>query len=172
MFHKPIAILVMLCASLPLIAKDLPAIYQDWLDVDVAYIITAPERAQYLQLSSPQQWDKFIEKFWARRDPMPGNSENEFKKEHYRRMAFANQHFAAGHAGWSTDRGRIYIQYGPPDEIEPHHFGDKATVGTRHAYEVWRFNNIEKLHQRVSIRFVDTCDCSDYRLEPGPLSEP
>ena len=63
---------------------------------------------------------KFIEQFWERRNPDPGASENKFKEEHYRRIAYANEHFAASRPGWKTDRGHLYIIYGPPDEIDSH----------------------------------------------------
>jgi GWxTD domain-containing protein len=93
-------------------------VYRRWLDQDVPYIITPEERAAFKQLSNDEERDQFIEAFWQRRDPTPDTLENEFKKEHYRRIAYANEHFGAGVPGWKTDRGRIYIIHGAPDEIE------------------------------------------------------
>ena len=81
--------------------------YTRWLQEDVVYIIAAEERAAFLRLETDDERDDFIEQFWLRRDPTPDTPENEFKDEHYRRIAFANLHFptASGKAGWKTDRG-------------------------------------------------------------------
>ena len=97
--------------------------YKKWLDEDVVYIITDEERAAFKQLSNDEERDNFIEAFWQRRDPTPDTEENEYKEEHYQRIAYANEHFAAGVPGWKTDRGRIYIVYGKPDEIDSHPSG-------------------------------------------------
>src|SRR5262245_29722614 len=94
--------------------------YRTWIDQDVAYIITDDERKAFSRLSNNEERDQFIEQFWLRRDPTPDTVENEYKEEHYRRIAYANEHFASGVAGWRTDRGMIYIKHGPPDEIESH----------------------------------------------------
>ena len=103
--------------------QELGKTYKKWLDEDVRWIITDEERSVFMQLSNDEERDQFIEAFWARRDPTPDTPENEFKEEHYRRIAYANEHFAAGIPGWKTDRGRIYIMYGPADEIESHPSG-------------------------------------------------
>ena len=95
--------------------QELGKTYRKWLDEDVRWIISDEERAAFKQLSNDEERDQFIEAFWQRRDPTPDTEENEFKEEHYQRMAYANEHFAAGIPGWKTDRGRIYIMYGKPD---------------------------------------------------------
>ncbi len=87
------------------------------------YIITPEEKAAFKQLSNDEERDNFIEAFWQRRDPTPDTPENEFKEEHYRRIEYANEHFAAGIPGWKTDRGRMYIKWGPADEVESHPSG-------------------------------------------------
>src|SRR5262249_11814189 len=92
--------------------QELSKPYKKWLDEDVSYIITDEERAAFRQLSNDEERDNFIEAFWQRRDPTPDTEENEFKEEHYQRIAYANEHFAAGVPGWKTDRGRIYIVFG------------------------------------------------------------
>ncbi|MGA7925303.1 MAG: GWxTD domain-containing protein, partial [Candidatus Sulfotelmatobacter sp.] len=92
---------------------ELSKTYKKWLNEDVVWIITDQERAAFKQLSNDEERDNFIEQFWLRRDPTPDTEENEYKEEHYRRIAYANEHFAAGIPGWKTDRGRIYIMYGP-----------------------------------------------------------
>ena len=103
--------------------KELETPYRKWLNEDVAYIITDEERAAFKRLQTDEEREQFIEQFWLRRDPTPDTVENEFKEEHYRRIAYANEHIASGIPGWKTDRGRIYIKYGPPDEIEDHSSG-------------------------------------------------
>ena len=103
--------------------QELSSTYKKWLKEDVRYIITPEEEAAFKQLSNDEERDQFIEQFWLRRDPTPDTPENEFKEEHYRRIAYANEHFAAGIPGWKTDRGRIYIIWGPPDQIESHPTG-------------------------------------------------
>ena len=103
--------------------REMESPYRKWLNEDVSYIITDEERAAFKRLQTDEEREQFIENFWLRRDPTPDTVENEFKEEHYRRIAYANEHFASGVPGWKTDRGRIYIVYGPPDEIEDHSSG-------------------------------------------------
>ena len=105
--------------------QELSKPYKKWLDEDVVYIITDEERAAFKQLSNDEERDNFIEAFWQRRDPTPDTEENEYKEEHYQRIAYANEHYAAGVPGWKTDRGRIYIVFGKPDEIDSHPSGGK-----------------------------------------------
>ena len=103
--------------------QEISKVYKKWLDEDVRWIITDEERGAFKQLSNDEERDQFIEQFWLRRDATPDTAENEYKEEHYRRIAYANEHFAAGVPGWRTDRGRMYIMYGKPDEIEAHPSG-------------------------------------------------
>jgi GWxTD domain-containing protein len=143
-----------------------------WLETDVRWIITDEERSAFKQLSNEEERDQFIEAFWQRRDPTPDTVENEFKEEHYRRMAYANEHFAAGIPGWKTDRGRTYIVFGPPDEIEAHPSGgtyyrpfDEGGGSTAtYPFEDWRYRYIEGIGQEVIVEFVDTCMCGDYHM--------
>src|SRR5690242_8239758 len=152
--------------------NEVSRVYKKWLDEDVRYIITDEERAAFKQLSNDEERDNFIEAFWARRDPTPDTVENEFKEEHYARIAYANEHFAAGIPGWKTDRGRIYIQYGPPDEIESHPSGgtyerpiDEGGGSTStFPFEDWRYRYLEDIGQEIIIEFVDTCMCGDYHM--------
>jgi GWxTD domain-containing protein len=94
-----------------------------WIDEDVSYIISNEERTAWKRLATDEERESFIESFWLRRDPTPDTLDNEFKDDHYERIAYANEHFASGIPGWKTDRGRIYIMYGKPDEIESHPSG-------------------------------------------------
>jgi GWxTD domain-containing protein len=152
--------------------KEVSKVYRKWLDEDVVYIITPEERAAFKQLSNDEERDNFIEAFWARRDPTPDTAENEFKEEHYARIAYANEHFAAGIPGWKTDRGRIYIVYGKPDEIDSHPSGgtyerpmeEGGGETSTYPFEDWRYRYIEGIGQEVMIEFVDTCMCGDYHM--------
>src|SRR5580704_7723427 len=103
--------------------QELGETYKRWLNEDVVYIITPEELSAFKKLSNDEERDQFIEQFWLRRDPTPDTPENEYREEHYRRIAYANEHFAAGIPGWKTDRGRIYIIWGPADQIEAHPAG-------------------------------------------------
>jgi GWxTD domain-containing protein len=146
--------------------------YKKWLDEDVVYIITDEERAAFKQLSNDEERDNFIEAFWQRRDPTPDTEENEYKEEHYQRIAYANEHFAAGVPGWKTDRGRIYIVYGKPDEIESHPSGgtyerpmeEGGGETSTYPFEQWRYRYIEGIGQEIIIEFVDTCMCGEYHM--------
>ena len=136
--------------------------YQKWLTEDVAYIITDEERAAFRQLTTDDKREHFIEQFWLRRDPTPGTTQNEFKEEHYRRTAYANEHFAEKVPGWKTDRGRIYIQYGPPDEIDDHR-GEQPR-----SYQQWRYLFIEGIGNNVVIEFVDTTGTGEFHMTMDP----
>src|SRR5438309_339110 len=152
--------------------QELSKPYKKWLDEDVAYIITDEERAAFKQLSNDEERDNFIEAFWQRRDPTPDTEENEFKEEHYQRIAYANEHFAAGVPGWKTDRGRIYIVFGKADEVESHPSGgtyerpmeEGGGETSTFPFEDWRYRYIEGIGQEVIIEFVDTCMCGDYHM--------
>jgi GWxTD domain-containing protein len=152
--------------------QELSRTYKKWLNEDVVYIITDEERAAFKQLSNDEERDQFIEAFWQRRDPTPDTEENEYKEEHYRRIAYANEHFAAGIPGWKTDRGRIYIMYGPADEIDAHPSGgtyerpmdEGGGETSTFPFEDWRYRYLEGIGQEVIIEFVDTCMCGDYHM--------
>jgi GWxTD domain-containing protein len=162
--------------SLKALYKELSEPDKKWLDEDVKYIITDEEREAFLKLSNDEERDQFIENFWLRRDPTPDTPENEYKEEHYRRIAYANEHFAAGIPGWKTDRGRIYIVFGPADEIDSHPSGgtyDRPSQeggGTTSTYpfEDWRYRYIEGIGNEVIIEFVDQCMCNEYKISTNP----
>ena len=148
--------------------------YTKWLEEDVPYIIDDRERAAFKALRTDEERDHFIEQFWLRRDPTPGTPENEFKDEHYRRIAHANSHFAWRQVpGWKTDRGRIWIVYGPPDEIEFHTSGRPAT-GTEPArdypFEQWLYHQLKGIGANVIVEFDDPHRNGDFRmtLDPNP----
>ena len=155
-------------------AQVLPAPYQKWLDEDVRYLITDQERAEFNKLTTDQQRDKFITDFWERRNPNATPEANPFKEEHYRRLAYVNEQFAARVPGYKTDRGRIYIVYGPPDEREVHPANTSptlppdASLTRRYRNEVWRYNFIQGLGRNIFFDFVDKCDCGEYQLNHDP----
>lgn len=149
--------------------------YKKWLDEDVLYIITEEERAVFKNLSTTEEREQFIEQFWFRRDLDPSTASNEFKEEHYRRIAYANERFTSGLPGWMTDRGRIYIIHGPPDERETHptggtyfreaHEGGGST--STYPFEKWWYRHVEGLGD-VELEFVDPTGSGEYRLALNP----
>ena len=161
--------------------KELESPYKKWLDEDVGYIITVEERQSFKRLSTDDERENFIESFWLRRDPTPDTMENEFKEEHYRRIAYANDRFPSGIPGWKTDRGRIYITFGPPDEIDSHPSGgtydrpeDEGGGSTStFPFEIWRYRYIEGegLGTNVEIEFVDTTMTGEYHITMDPTEK-
>jgi len=153
-------------------SKEIKGPYKKWLDEDVIWIITDEEKQAFKQLSNDEERDSFIEAFWQRRDPTPDTEENEYKEEHYQRIAYANEHFAAGIPGWKSDRGRIYIMYGKADEVESHPSGgtyerpmeEGGGETSTFPFEQWRYRYLEGIGQEVIIEFVDTCMCGDYHM--------
>jgi GWxTD domain-containing protein len=152
--------------------QELSKTYKKWLEEDVVYIISDDEKKAFKQLSNDEERDQFIEAFWQRRDPTPDTEENEFREEHYRRIEYANEHYAAGIPGWKTDRGRIYIMYGAPDEIESHPSGgtyerpmeEGGGETSTYPFEDWRYRYLEGVGQEISIEFVDPCMCGEFHM--------
>ena len=137
------------------VQSDLKPVYQRWLSEDVAYIITPEEKRAFMLLRSDDERERFIEVFWRSRDTNPATSENEYRAEHYGRIAYTNQTFAFGDvAGWQTDRGRIYITFGKPDEI-------RKTASR----EVWIYRYAPGLGHNIEVEFVDAAGTGDYRLQ-------
>ena len=153
--------------------------YKKWLNEDVVYIITPEERTAFKQLSNDEERDQFIEQFWLRRDPTPDTPENEYKEEHYRRIAYADDKFVAGIDGWRTDRGRIYIIWGPPDSIEAHPAGgyyerpmeEGGGTTSTFPFEDWHYRDLAGVGQDVTLEFVDPCMCNEYHLTGDPNEE-
>lgn len=153
--------------------------YKNWLKRDVSYIITPEEKAVFLKLQSNEEKEQFIEQFWKRRDPDPTTPTNEYKEEHYRRIQYANDVFAAGIPGWMTDRGRIYIKFGKPDRIETHpaggpyerpwHEGGGRT--STYPFERWEYRHIEGIGDDIEIEFVDYSGGNLYRISHNPLEK-
>ena len=151
-------------------SKDTP--YNKWLNEDVVYIIDPAERDAFLNLQTDSEREHFIEQFWLRRDPTPGTPENEFKEEHYRRIAYVNDRFGwPAQSGWRTDRGRIYIVYGPPDEIESHPKGRRAqgaAPARNYPFEDWRYRYIQDIGSNVIIEFADEDQTGEFKMTKDP----
>jgi GWxTD domain-containing protein len=156
--------------------NELDSQYKKWLNEDVVYIITPEERSAFIHLSTNEERESFIENFWARRNPDPDSPENTFKEEHYRRIAYANEHYASGIPGWKTDRGRIYIMWGPPDETDSHPSGgtyerppeEGGGETTTYPFEDWRYRYLEGIGENVIIEFVDPTMTGEYHLTMDP----
>jgi GWxTD domain-containing protein len=152
--------------------QELKGTYKTWLNQDASYIISDEERKAFSHLSNDEERDAFIEAFWQRRNPNPDSPENEFREEHYRRIQYANEHYAAGKPGWKTDRGRIYISWGKPDNIDSHPSGgtyertpeEGGGSTSTFPFEVWHYRYLEGVGENVDIEFVDTCQCGDYHF--------
>jgi GWxTD domain-containing protein len=156
--------------------KELDTPYKKWLQEEVPYIISDEERSAFLQLQTNEEREQFIEAFWQRRDPTPDTVENEFKEEHYRRIAYSNERFSSGIPGWRTDRGRIYIIWGPPDEIESHSAGSTynrpMTEGGGqtqvYGFDDWTYHYLEGIGQNITIEFVDPTGTGEYHITMDP----
>ncbi|GAC1658246.1 MAG: hypothetical protein NVS9B15_19810 [Acidobacteriaceae bacterium] len=151
---------------------ELHGVYKTWLDQDVVWIITDTERQAFKHLSNDEERDAFIENFWLRRNPNPDSPDNEFRETHYARIAYANEHFAAGKPGWMTDRGHVYIAFGKPDDIESHPSGGQYERPIEEGggntstfpFETWHYRYLEGVGDNINLEFVDTCQCGDYHF--------
>jgi len=161
------------------LAKELGSAYDPWLKDEVPEIITVQERRAFLQLSSNEEREQFIEIFWQRRNPEPDSPNNTFKEEHYRRLAYADEHFASGIPGRKTDRGHIYIIWGPPDEIDSHPTGGTyerspgqgGGSSTAYAFEIWRYRHLEGIGENIEIEFVDPTGSGEYHITSDPCEK-
>lgn len=154
------------------VRQELKGAFKTWLEQDVTYIISDDERKAFKNLSNDEEREAFIENFWLRRNPNPDSPDNEYREEHYRRIAYANEHFAAGKPGWKTDRGRIYIMWGKPDSIDSHPSGgsyqrpmdEGGGETSTFPFEVWHYRYLEGVGDNIDLEFVDTCMCGDYHF--------
>src|SRR6184192_241534 len=156
--------------------KELDNAYKQWLQEDVVYIITPDERNAFLQLQTNEEREQFIEQFWLRRSSNPDLPDNDFKEEHYRRIAYANEHYASGIPGWKTDRGRMYIMWGPADEVESHPTGgtydrpmeEGGGSTSTYPWEKWRYRYLEGMGNNIELEFVDPSGSGEYHLTMDP----
>ncbi len=156
--------------------KELAGPWKKWMNEDVVYIITDEEKTAFKRLRTDEERQSFVESFWQRRDPTPDTEENEYKEEHYRRIAYANDHYPSGIPGWKTDRGMIYIKYGPPDEIDSHPSGgsyerpyeEGGGETSTYPFEDWRYRYLDGIGTNVNIEFVDTTMSGEYHMTMDP----
>ncbi|HEX2777622.1 MAG TPA: GWxTD domain-containing protein [Candidatus Acidoferrales bacterium] len=156
--------------------KELDSQYRKWLDEDVVYIISPEERSAFLHLATNEEREQFIEQFWQRRNPDPDSADNTFKEEHYRRIAYANEHYSSGIPGWKADRGRIYIMWGAPDEVDSHPAGgsynrpseEGGGETSTYPFEDWRYRYLEGIGENVELEFVDPTMSGEYHLTIDP----
>jgi GWxTD domain-containing protein len=145
------------------LAKELSLDDSNWLLNEVPDIITDAERRAFLELGTEEEREQFREQFWRDRNPEPDSQVNTVREEHYRRRAYADGHFASGIPGRKTDRGHIYIMWGPPDEIESHPTGGTydrpmeqgGGSTTTYPWELWRYRHLEGIGENIEIEFVD-----------------
>lgn len=147
--------------------NELETPWKKWLNEDVVYIITDEERKAFKALQTDEERAQFVEQFWGRRNPTPGSPDNAFKTEQYRRIAYANAHFGSKSSipGWKNDRGRIYIMFGPPDEIDSH---PTPASQNEFPFEDWRYRWIEGIGANVVIEFVDSGNNGEYHMTMDP----
>jgi len=154
--------------------------YTKWLNEEAVYIISDAERQAFQRLTTDEERSMFIEQFWLRRDPTPATVENEYREEHYRRIGYANESFSNNRVpGWKTDRGMIYIKYGPPDERDEHRTGgvyqrpveEGGGQTTTFPFERWRYRYIEGVGKDVNIEFVDTTMTGEYHMTMDPAEK-
>src|SRR5438093_3987300 len=156
--------------------KELDNAYTQWLQEDVVYIITPDERNAFLQLQTNEEREQFIEQFWLRRSSNPDLPDNDFKEEHYRRIAYANEHYASGIPGWKTDRGRMYIMWGPADEVDSHPTGgtydrpmeEGGGSTSTYPWETWRWRYLEGIGENIILEFVDPSGSGEYHMTMDP----
>ena len=159
--------------------KELSDQDKGWLLEVVPDIITDNERRAFLELGTEEEREQYKEIFWHNHNPDPESPVNTFKEEHYRRLAYADEHFASGISGRKTDRGHIYILWGPPDEIESHPTG--GTYDRRmeqgggststHPWELWRYRYLEGIGENIEIEFVDTSGSGEYHITRDPCEK-
>ena len=158
------------------VKQELKKAYKDWINKDVAYIITDAERRAFNRLTTDEERENFIEIFWRNRDPDPDTDENEYKEEYYERIAYSNEHFTSGKPGWMTDRGRIYIKFGKANEVESHPTGGPYERPSYHGggstvtypFEIWFYRYIEGVGSGIEIEFVDPTSTGEYRIARSP----
>ncbi len=168
------------------IQKEMQSPYLKWLNGPIGYIITPQERTAFKKLTTDDEREQFIENFWERRNPNPGDPENEAKEEFFRRVAYANEHYASGVPGWRTDRGRIYIMWGPPNEVDSHPSGGTYVANpdelpymdtsgddemVTYPFEDWTYNYIPGIGENVKLEFVDPTMSGEYRLTMNPCEK-
>jgi GWxTD domain-containing protein len=157
------------------VKKELKKAYVDWVK-DVEPILTDEERSAWDKLKTDEEREQFIMIFWSHRDTDPDTKENEYKEQYYERVAYADEHFSSGKPGRLTDRGRVYIKFGKPDEIESHPSGgsyqrpsyEGGGSTSTYPFEKWFYRHIPNVRSGVELEFVDPTGSGEYRLARNP----
>ena len=157
------------------VKPELKTAYKEWIET-VGIILTQSERDTWTKLRTDEEREEFIKIVWDSRDPDPDTAENEFKDQFYERVAYANEHFSSGKAGRFTDRGRIYIKFGKPDDIDshpaggiyerPYHEGGGST--STYPFEKWFYRYIPNVGSGIELEFVDPTGSGEFRLARNP----
>ncbi|GIR88990.1 MAG: hypothetical protein CM15mP87_04820 [Candidatus Neomarinimicrobiota bacterium] len=129
-------------------------------DVEIAmkqmkYILSNDEKKE-LKNNNKQDKEQLFYQIWKKRDPTPETEQNELMEEYYQRVEYVNEHFSGWQPGWETDRGMIYILFGPPDEIQ------RTNPSARNStiYQIWNYVKVNK-----QFVFRDQNGFGDYRLD-------
>ena len=159
------------------VKKEPDNAFKNWRE-DVGPIISDPEKKAWDQLQTNEERERFIEAFWRRRDPDPDTEENEYREAYYERIAYVNEHFSSGIPGYKTDRGRVYLKYGKPDEVDSHPAGgayelDLSEGGgstSTYPFERWFYRDIPG-RSGAQLEFVDPTGTGEYRLARNPFEK-
>ena len=151
--------------------------FKQWID-DVEPIITPAERDAWNKLKTDEEREQFIGGFWHLRDPDPDTEENEYRERYYERVEYVNEHFSSGIPGVKTDRGRIYLKYGKPDDVESHPSGGAYTLASyegggstsTYPFERWWYRDLPG-HSDVEIEFIDPTGSGEYRVARNPFEK-
>src|SRR5688572_6047037 len=154
-------------------------VLKKWPEEQVPYIIDPQENDAFKGLKTDEERENFIEQFWLRRDPTPDTTDNEYRDEYFRRIVLANERYTSGIPGWKSDRGRILIMHGEPDEVETHGMGgtylrpieEGGGRTSTFPFEKWRYRHIEGIGNEVILEFVDTSMSGEYRLTFDPAEK-
>jgi GWxTD domain-containing protein len=151
--------------------------FKVWKD-EVDSIITPEELKAWNNLKTDEERERFVDEFWHLRDPDPDTDENEYREAYYERVEYANEHFSSGIKGVKTDRGRVYLKFGKPDEVESHPSGgsyerelsDGGGSTSTYPFERWFYRNLPG-RAGASIEFVDPTGTGEYRIARNPFEK-
>lgn len=140
---------------------DLSKEHRRFLDEEAAYIMTDSEREGFLTLATAAERDEFIERFWQVRDPVPETAVNEFRDGHFKRIREANDKYRESRPGWMTERGRMYITLGEPQDVMSYPNNQDLFP-----LEIWHYYNLDVplFPNALQIIFFKRYGAGEYRL--------
>lgn len=140
-------------------------VIRNWAEHNVKWVICPAEREVFGRLKSDLERKAFIDAFWHRRDPDPQTPLSEAKDEHYKRMDFADGHFRENEQrGSLTERGRVWIMYGPPQRREVHPRARNRVF----SWEAWHYDRLPDIGENIDLEFTDRANRGEYRLSLSP----